>query len=1023
VKTTAVIFCLVLAGAFSFVSAQDRQTKILQADIDKEVRQAMETGNIPGLGLVIIKNGRVTTTVYGYADLQHRTPVTVHTLFELGSCSKAFTALALARLIRNRRVRPEDLIVKYIPGLRFRYKDSVVDVTVAQVMHHTAGIPWSTISMIPQTGREDALEQTVGQLRGLRLNRLPGTKFEYATVDYDILALVIQRVTHRSFESYVQDSVIDQLGLFHTGMGYATDPGSNATGYKIGFFVAREYPSPVFRGNNAAGYVISDVTDIAKWLQFQLGLSGDTGLYRAALVTHQRDETVPLHDMDSYAMGWQVSLNGSGEIYHDGRNPNFTSYMVFRSKDSTGVGVLANSNSTYTDAIGNKIMKMLEGVKIEKEYDPGDGNDKEFSIASIILAAYILGILIYIGACVAGIARRKRVYEGYGHGKLARVGLLFLALTPFSIGVYFLPAAVYQFSWRAMIIWTPVSFYTMLMLLPTAVAVTCCAYILSLGFPSRNKFKRMIPKLLLVSILSGFANMVMIILITSSLDSEVKWGYLVFYYLLALSAYLAGRRFVQISLVRFTMGIIYELRLDLTDRIFFTSYQKFEKIDRGFIYTVMNDDVTTIGESTNMFVVVATSIFTAIGALLFMASLAFWAAVLTFSLILTLTSFYYVVSRINGKYFEDARNARNVFMRLLNGMIDGFKEICISANKKKGYKEDIAISANEYKVKTSAASIGFINASIVGEGVLIVVMGAVAFAFPKLFPFIKVYTLVSFLIVLLYLIGPVNTILNSIPTLMQLRIAINRINTFKSGVAVDPEVLVKAIVPVVGRIESLKVEGISFEYRDEDRPHPFSLGPIDLEIGRGEILFIVGGNGSGKSTLAKLLTGLYTPDGGRFLINGGEVSSAELGEHFSAVFSPMYIFKKLYNVRTAEKSGEIQKYLKMLDLDGKVSIRDNAFSTIELSQGQRKRLALLQCYLEDAPIYLFDEWAADQDPTYRQFFYRKLLPEMKAAGKIVIAITHDEHYFNVADRIYVMDDGKLDIYSSTNLWALQPVIE
>jgi ABC-type siderophore export system fused ATPase/permease subunit len=154
------------------------------------------------------------------------------------------------------------------------------------------------------------------------------------------------------------------------------------------------------------------------------------------------------------------------------------------------------------------------------------------------------------------------------------------------------------------------------------------------------------------------------------------------------------------------------------------------------------------------------------------------------------------------------------------------------------------------------------------------------------------------------------------------------------------------------------------------------------------------------------------------MINNEVVKGAQLSEYYSAIFSTAHIFKKVYNIDLQQKSAEIARYLKMLHLDKKVSITGNKYSTIDLSGGQRKRLALLQCYLEDAPIYLFDEWAADQDPDYRNVFYRTLLPEMKRAGKIVIAITHDDHYFDVADKIFKMNFGKLDVCSRESLYTV-----
>ncbi|HYC27184.1 MAG TPA: cyclic peptide export ABC transporter, partial [Chitinophagaceae bacterium] len=281
----------------------------------------------------------------------------------------------------------------------------------------------------------------------------------------------------------------------------------------------------------------------------------------------------------------------------------------------------------------------------------------------------------------------------------------------------------------------------------------------------------------------------------------------------------------------------------------------------------------------------------------------------------------------------------------------------------------------------------------------------------QLFPEIKAYTLMSFVIILLYLIGPINGILTSAPTLMQFRVALGRIRGFLKEIPANLD-LNEPVKPLVANLESIKMKGVKFRYKNDIDNHVFEVGPIDLEAHKGEILFIIGGNGSGKTTLAKLLIGLYSPDEGSILVNNKPVESSQLSEYFSTVFSPSYLFEKLYNIDTDAKSAEISKYLKVLDLEEKVSIKNNKYSTIELSSGQRKRLALLQCYLEDSPVCLFDEWAADQDPDYRNFFYRTLLPEMKKQGKIIIAITHDDNYFDVADRILKMKQGKIEIHSN-----------
>ena len=1001
-KQLIVILIATLIGYTSFAQQASTDTA---AEIGRKVSAWMKEGAIPGLSLIIIKDNRQVIRNFGFADKEQRIPVTANTLFEIGSCSKAFTALAALNLEKEGRLVLDSSVQHYLPWLHMQYKGKEARVTVRQLLHHTSGIPWSTISKIPASGKRGALLQTVQQLAGQKLVNPPGKTYEYATINYDVVALLIQELAHQPFETYVMEKVIAPLQLQHTTIGAPASGEYKSPGYKTGFFKPRKYNAPVFRGNNAAGYVISNAVDMGRWVQFQLGMR-ENALYDLARSTHARDETVPLHNMAAYAMGWHVSLNGNGEIFHDGRNPNYTSYITFREKDRTAVIVLANSASGLTMMIGDRVMKMLHGEELPKEFDPSDGTDKVFSMLSIVLGLYVLLVLAFLVIIARDAVRGRRTFVGFSRKSLYSLVLLLLIFLPFLAGIYLLPKAITGFTWSALLVWSPVSLPVALALLAAAFAVSYVAYAAGLLYPDKNVFRSIAPRLVLLSVLSGLANMAIIVIITSSLGSNVAIKYLVFYYLLTMFVYLFGRRYVQTNLIRFSRDLTYELRIQLIDKMFSTSYQKFEKIDRGRVYTALNDDLNTIGESTNVFMTLVASIITATGAFVYLATIAFWSTMLTILLLLIIMGLYYSVSRKVNTYYEDARDARNVFIRLTNGMIDGFKEISLRRNKKLEYKQDVADCANEYKEKVSIAGTRFVDVNLVGESVLIISLGVVTFAFPKLFPGIPDYTIMNFIVILLYLIAPVNGILNSVPAVMQLRIAWNRIKTFMQDI---PANLDLAVAPRLEQdVKSIKACGISFRYQND--AGTFTVGPIDLEARKGEILFIIGGNGSGKTTLAKMLTGLYEPDEGVLMINDRVVPPSRIGEYFSAVFSPCFLFEKLYDIDANSKSEEVRKYLELLKLEDKVNVAGNRYTTVELSGGQRKRLALLQCYLEDAPIYLFDEWAADQDPDYRYFFYRHLLPEMREKGKIIIAITHDDHYFDIADKVLKINQGQLEEY-------------
>ena len=225
--------------------------------------------------------------------------------------------------------------------------------------------------------------------------------------------------------------------------------------------------------------------------------------------------------------------------------------------------------------------------------------------------------------------------------------------------------------------------------------------------------------------------------------------------------------------------------------------------------------------------------------------------------------------------------------------------------------------------------------------------------------------------------------------------------------------------------EPIELRGVTHSYQHEKDDSQFVLGPVDLTFRPGELVFIVGGNGSGKSTLAKIITGLYPPEKGNVFFNGCPVTNAnrdDFRQLFSAVFSDFHLFDSLLGLRAVSLDHRAKDYLEQFHLDHKVEIRDGRLSTVDLSQGQRKRLALLTAYLEDRPFFLFDEWASDQDPQFKDIFYTQLLPELKARGKAVVAITHDDRYFVFADRVIKLDYGRLAYDRRVGTSCVEPPI-
>jgi len=263
----------------------------------------------------------------------------------------------------------------------------------------------------------------------------------------------------------------------------------------------------------------------------------------------------------------------------------------------------------------------------------------------------------------------------------------------------------------------------------------------------------------------------------------------------------------------------------------------------------------------------------------------------------------------------------------------------------------------------------------------------------------------GYVLAALYLTGPLSSLLRLLPVFAAAEIALQRIRDtgveLGRGTETEPDADPGASVV----FDSVELREVTHRY---DEGAAFTLGPLSLRITPGEIVFITGGNGSGKSTLARILVGLYEPGAGQVMWDGETVSTARRDTYrqlFSAVFSEFHVFDRLYGLQVAD--ADVRALLAELGLTRAVHVQDGTLSSIDLSRGQRKRLALLTALLENRPIYVFDEWAADQDPDFKQHFYRRLLPQLRRRGKAVVVISHDDRWFDVADRVLQLRDGQL----------------
>jgi putative ATP-binding cassette transporter len=262
---------------------------------------------------------------------------------------------------------------------------------------------------------------------------------------------------------------------------------------------------------------------------------------------------------------------------------------------------------------------------------------------------------------------------------------------------------------------------------------------------------------------------------------------------------------------------------------------------------------------------------------------------------------------------------------------------------------------------------------------------------------------------ILFLTGSLTGLISNIPTISQANSSAKELiileDKLKSHMKSEEGVRQELSTQFV----NLKLDGVGYIYSKNSQGKKFELGPITYEFEAGKIYFIRGNNGSGKTTLMRILVGLYEPTFGSLLINGIEVeqpTSKSYRDLFSVVFSDFYLFKKLYGVMKNDPE-LIDEAIRILEMQNKVSVKDDSFTDINLSTGQKKRLALIIALLEQKQVLVLDEWASDQDPEFRRHFYEKILPKLSRLGKCIIAITHDDQYYSLADHVMVINQGKL----------------
>jgi putative ATP-binding cassette transporter len=526
--------------------------------------------------------------------------------------------------------------------------------------------------------------------------------------------------------------------------------------------------------------------------------------------------------------------------------------------------------------------------------------------------------------------------------------------------------------------------------------------------------RRLMVLTLAAAVLSGVCNAGLIALVNAVLNESAglrEW--LIAGFVGLVVGRLVTNFMAQAMLARLTQESTAAMRRDLVCKIMAVQLSQLERMGAPRLLSSLTEDIADITQALLLIPAFTVNLAILAGGGVYLGLLSPGVLVLMAVFIVIGAAIYRVLISRGFKHLKQAREEEDLLFKHYRALTEGIKELKLHRERRRAYfDEGVRATTQNYARRNIAAELCFITAQNWSHVLFFSLVGLILFLLPRV-QYVSPHALTGYIVTTLYLMGPLSGVLGSLAAFSRAKVALRKIEelgvSLASARATDETSLI-AETPRREPFRGVELVDVTHSYHREVDDNHFVLGPINLKFQPGELVFLVGGNGSGKSTLAKLITGLYPPEAGEIRLNGQPVTNENRDDYrqlFSAVFVDFFLFDALLGLHDPSLDASAQSFLKQLQLDHKVRIADGRFSTTALSQGQRKRLALLTAYLEDRPFYLFDEWASDQDPVFKDVFYTRLLPELKKRGKAVLVITHDDRYFWVADRVIKLDYGKV----------------
>ena len=482
-------------------------------------------------------------------------------------------------------------------------------------------------------------------------------------------------------------------------------------------------------------------------------------------------------------------------------------------------------------------------------------------------------------------------------------------------------------------------------------------------------------------------------------------------FVVALLLFIKTQHYILIATTVEIEAIIHKLRVRLMDEVRHSELLPLDEIGRAAIVAAITKETATLTQATNMVAFAGQGVVLVFFVGIYIAYLSLLAFAVSVVVISVAGVIFHFKSRqVAAGTREAAEWDNRLFDRLID-LLDGFKEVRLNRSRSDDLFDDVVeVSRTAANIKIRSQSESY-KQLVFSQSSMYLLLAAVVFVVPA-FSDTKGGSITQVTTALMFVVGVCMGIVQTIPVLLAADVASDNIERLEARLRAIASAAQVGTLEPRRRFDKIEMRNVVFSYKDKSSEAVFRVGPLNFTLHSGDLVFISGGNGSGKSTFLKLLSGLYEPDSGEILLDGVRIDDANRDAYralIAAIFVDYHLFQRLYGI-TDPDPREVDRLLTQFRLLEKTRLGgDGEFSTLDLSGGQRKRLALIVSLLEKRPILLLDEWTADQDPDFRRKFYDELLPELQQAGATIVVITHDDRYLAELDlpaRKLRMDEGR-----------------